>query len=173
MKSFLRVALPFMAAVAGANVIGSSTARSSFARNQTTKKSSSAISNFLDIQDTTAGKYVDKFTSGISEYAKAGFQKGLEQGFGGSSMPATARIGGSKVAEGTPLSFKAGAVDLRLPGSANDRVLQKTNAAMRSDLFNQIVTASLKASPRLGRTINLAQKNINVKSRTNPQVLKA
>ena len=44
---------------------------------------------------------------------------------------------------------------------------------MRSDLFNQIVTASLRASPRLGRTINLAQKNINVKSRTNPQVLKA
>ena len=173
MKSFLRVALPFMAAVAGANIIGSSTARSSFARNQTTKKSSSAISNFLDIQDTTAGKYVDKFTSGISQYAKAGFQRGLEQGFGGSSMSPTARIGGSKVAEGTPLSFKAGAVDLRLPGSANDRVLQKTNAAMRSDLFNQIVTASLKASPRLGRTINLAQKNINVKSRTNPQVLKA
>ena len=88
-------------------------------------------------------------------------------------MSPTERIGGSKVAEGTPLSFKAGAVDLRLPGSANDRVLQKTNAAMRSDLFNQIVTASLKASPRLGRTINLAQKNINVKSRTNPQVLKA
>ena len=44
---------------------------------------------------------------------------------------------------------------------------------MRSDLFNQIVTASLRASLRLGRTINLAQKNINVKSRTNPQVLKA
>ena len=172
--SFLKIALPFMAAVAGANLIGSSTARSSFARNTTSsKKSGSALSNFLDIQDTPAGGYVDKFTSGISKYATKGFVKGLEQGFGGSTTSPTLRVGGSRVDDGSPLSFKAGAVDLRLPGSTNDRVMQKANAAMKSELFNQIVGASLKSSPRLGRTINLAQKNIKVKSRTNPQTLKA
>ena len=43
---------------------------------------------------------------------------------------------------------------------------------MRSELFNQIVSASLKSSPRLGRTINLAQSGIKVKSRINPEIVK-
>ena len=172
--SFLKAAAPFLLAVAGANVIGGSTATSSLSRGTTsTKSKSSALSNFLDIQDTTAGKLTDKFTKGISNYATIGFMKGLEQGFGGSSTSKVARVGGSRVDSSSPLSFKSGSVDLRLPGSTNDRIIQKANAAMKSDLFNQIVSASLKSSPRLGRTINLAQKNINVKSRVNPQTLKA
>ena len=45
---------------------------------------------------------------------------------------------------------------------------------MTSPVFQQILTASLATSPRLGKTISLdPNKAINVKSRVNPQTLKA
>ena len=109
----------------------------------------------------------------MKDYSKTAFLTGLkERGLGGGSNVTAPRIGGSKVGDSTPLSCKAGSVDLKLPGSSNERVLQKASAAMRSELFNQIVSASLKSSPRLGRTINLAQGNIKVKSRINPEIVK-
>ena len=172
--SFLKTALPFMAAVAGANFLGtgSSGSGSSF-KVKTEPKTKGVVSNFLGIEDTKVGTGVEKFIVGVKEYSTKAFLTGLqERGLGGGSSVTAQRIGGSKVGDSTPLSFKAGSVDLKLPGSSNERVLQKANAAMRSELFNQIVSASLKSSPRIGRTINLAQGNIKVKSRINPEIVK-
>jgi len=169
--SFLKVALPFMAAVAGANMLGTGSPSNVSVR--TEPKTKGVVSNFLGIQDTKVGTGLEKFIGGVKDYSTKALVKGLaERGLGGGSSVTASRIGGSKVGDSTPLSFKSGAVDLKLPGSSNERVLQKANAAMRSELFNQIVSASLKSSPRLGRTINLAQSGIKVKSRINPEIVK-
>tara|TARA_R100001015_G_C4605754_1_gene160810 strand:- start:206 stop:760 length:555 start_codon:yes stop_codon:yes gene_type:complete len=181
-SNFLKVALPFMASVAGSNLLASRFGTPSkskakinpmYSDDVSAANRSTKLSNFLDIGGSKVGGYTDKFVRGISDYAKAGFTKSLE-GMAGTSVTAAdlARIGGSKVGTGSPLSFKAGAVDLKIPGSSNEKVMQKVQAAMQSQLFNQIVSASLKSSPRLGRTINLAQQNIKVKSRINPQTVK-
>tara|TARA_R100001086_G_scaffold244604_2_gene174565 strand:- start:1692 stop:2216 length:525 start_codon:yes stop_codon:yes gene_type:complete len=173
MSNFLKAILPFAIGVASANFAAGTPTRTSSLASKTAPQSKGVISNFLNIQDTSLGRGIDKFVGNVAQYNKAAMTKMLqERGLGGGTTINVPRIGGSKVESGSPLAFKAGAVDLKIPGSSNQRVLQKASAAAKSELFNQIVSASLKSSPRLGRTINLGQKNIKVKSRINPETVK-
>ena len=99
--------------MAGANFLGtgSSGSGSSFRVNEPSK---GVVSNFLGIEDTKVGTEVEKFIGGVKEYSAKAFLTGLQEGLGGGSGVAVLGIGGSKVGDSTPLSFKAGSVDLKI-----------------------------------------------------------
>jgi len=170
--SFLKVALPFIGSLAAASALSgaSSTPKGPYGSASSSAKSSGFLAETFGVEkDSTLYKGV----RGIADYAKQGFQANLKS-MTSSSVTANdlRRITAPKVGSGG--SFKVTSSDLKLPGTTNSRVLGKMDSAMTSPVFQQILTASLATSPRLGKTISLdPNKAINVKSRVNPQTLKA
>ena len=147
--------------LAGAAVSGSSTpAKSSYSRGSASKTS------FLD---RTLDQNIKKGFEGMGRYAQQSVMENMKNY--GQTNVAPKRISVAGKVGGTP-SFTAQKVNLVVPGSTNQKVLNKYGSAMQNKIFQQIMTNALRNSPRLGRTINLASNKIDVKSRINPETVK-
>ena len=170
--SFLKVAIPFLGSLAAASALSgpSSPARGPYgsASGSASKSSGGMLADTFGV-DKNSSLY--KGVKGIANYTQQAAMENFK-GMGQSSVTANdlRRITAPKV--GSSAQFKVSSSDLKLPGSTNSRVLGKMDSAMTSPVFQQILTASLATSPRLGKTVSLdPNKTINVKSRVNPQAV--
>tara|TARA_R110001606_G_scaffold398556_1_gene577896 strand:- start:1114 stop:1629 length:516 start_codon:yes stop_codon:yes gene_type:complete len=167
--SFLKVAIPFFGSIAAASALSgpSSPVKGPYG---SSKVASSSGGNFLtDTFGVDKNSSLYRGVKGIANYTKKAAMSNFES-MAQSSVTANdlRRITAPKI--GSSGQFKVSSSDLKLPGTTNSRVLGKLDSAMTSPVFQQILTASLATSPRLGKTINLQpNKIINVKSRVNPQ----
>tara|TARA_Y100001937_G_C7063770_1_gene305010 strand:- start:381 stop:896 length:516 start_codon:yes stop_codon:yes gene_type:complete len=170
--SFLRVALPFIGSLAAASALSgtSSTVKGPYGSSKTASKSSGFLSDTFGLdKDSRLYKGVKGIANYTKQAAMSNFQSMAESSITAQDLR---RITAPKT--GSAGSFNVTSADLKLPGINNSRVLGKIDSAMTSPVFQQILTASLATSPRLGKTISLdPNKAINVKSRVNPQTLKA
>jgi hypothetical protein len=170
--SFLKVAIPFIGSLAAASALSGTgpTAKGPYSSANSSAKSSGFLADTFGV-DKNSSLY--KGVKGIANYTKEAAMSNFKS-MAQSSITANdlRRITAPKT--GSSGQFKVSASDLKLPGINNSRVLGKMDSAMTSPVFQQILTASLATSPRLGKTISLdPNKAINVKSRVNPQTLKA